>query len=105
MKPNLIKLARRHWHFLGPTWLLPGVFILLVAVQDISGTNFLSSSWTPLIAAPFVLAAMLAAGYLQRRERLPWGIFYAIWLAPMVVVWFSFVLVRAAILTMFGRPL
>jgi hypothetical protein len=105
MEQNPIKLARRYWRFFAPTWLMPGLFMLLIIAQDISGTDFLSSSWTPLIAVPFMLAGMLGAGYLQRRERLPWGVFYIIWLAPMMAVWIFLVLVRAAILIALGRSL
>ena len=102
---NPVELARRHWRFLAPTWLMPAVLMLFIAAQDISGSQSLGSRWLPFIILPVMLGGTLAAGYLQRRERLPWGVFYLIWLLPMMAIWCSLVFVRAAILTTLGRPL
>ena len=102
---NPAELARRYWRFFAPTWLMPVVVMLLIVVQDIWGTQLLSSRWQLFIVVPIMFTGTLTAGYLQRREQLPWGIFYLIWLTPMMVVWGALVLVRAAILTLLGRPL
>jgi FtsH-binding integral membrane protein len=102
---NPFELARRYWRFLAPTWLTPVVFMLLIVAQDVSGAQLFRSPWPLLIVMPVMLAGTLAAGFMQRREHLPWGVFYLIWLAPMMAVWCSLVFVRAAILITLGRPL
>jgi hypothetical protein len=100
-----VELARRHWRFLAPTWLMPVVIMLVVVAQDITGTQFSAHRWLPFVAIPVMLVATLAAVHLQRREHLPWPVFYLIWLAPMMAIWCALVLVRAAILIPLGRPL
>jgi hypothetical protein len=102
---NPIKLTLRHWRFLAPTWLMPMVLMLFIVIKDIFGTQVIDIQWLPVIIFPVMLVSTFLAGLLQRRERLPWIIFYLIWLTPMMVVWCSLVIIRATILTTLGRPL
>ena len=102
---NTVELARRHRRFLSPTWLLPLVVMLLVVARDITGDQRFLSRWLPFVVIPVLLSATVSAAYLQCRERLPWGVFYIIWLVPMMAVWCASVFVRAAILIPLGRPL
>ena len=83
---------------------MPVVVMLVVAAQDITGSK-LALLVLPIIIIPVMLGGTVAAIYLKRRERLPWGVFYLIWIVPMMAVWCPLVLIRAAILTTLGRPL
>ena len=83
---------------------MPLVVMLLIVARDITGDQRLSR-WLPFVVIPVMLSATIAAAYVQRREHLPWGVFYIIWLVPMMAVWCALVFVRAAILIPLGRPL
>lgn len=101
---NLLPLARRHWRYLAPTWLTPAVVMVAIVVEDI--THSPVPGWVDLLVIfPCMIAGTISAGLLHSREHLPWGVFYFIWLAPMMVVWCFLVCVRGTILTLLGRPL
>jgi hypothetical protein len=102
---NPVDLARRHWRFLAPTWLLPLVVMLLQVVEDITGNQRFLSQWFACVVLPVLLVSTVAAAYLQRREHLSWGDLYVITLVPMMAVWGALILSRAAILIPLGRPL
>jgi len=102
---SMIKLARRHWRYLAPTWFMPAGFMLFIVIGEMTGRQVASRSWFIFIVAALLFVSTLAAGRLRHRVQIPWPAFYVIWLAPMMVVWCSLVFVRAAILTILGRPL
>ena len=74
-------------------------------IHDVSGWNFAGIPVLALIVMASSIALSMSAISLRRRESIAWSSFYVVWLIPMMSIWVTFVLIRAAILTALGRPL
>jgi hypothetical protein len=76
--------------------------VLVLIAADRFGGDLFGPPYFVFLILPF-LGAALVAGLMQARERLPWGVFYLIWLAPMMSVWIVIVFVRASALFILDR--
>ena len=93
MKPPPLPCKRKKlWLLLLPGWSVPAPLIWATALAD---------AHRPIPLALFGLAVVwmvtcaVCGTIFKAKSRMDWGPFYALSLAPMMLVWISFVFFRA----------
>ena len=97
-------LARKYWLHLAPTWLLPIILMTFTVVEDFVGLEHTQILFL-FVVAPLLFTATFIACRMRHKANISYGVFYLIWLGPMMVLWCSSVLIRGIFITALGRSL
>lgn len=99
-----IEFGRRRWLYLAPTWAMPLLLMGVQVTEDILGDRTPSPVWMMVIVMSWLTVSTFVANR-AKTGAVSWGIFYSVWLIPMMTLWCGLVLLRGVVFTFMGRPM